>query len=235
MSKKILFSHALYQATLAVNASSNTKYIILTDSLSSVQSIQYVYPSNPLVIKIKQEVHTAQLNGKIIIFLWIPSHIGIQGNEEADNAAKEAATSDSAECTETFTSADVKAAVKRKVRYMWEEKWKVSSAKLREIKKSIKPWPTLPTSRRDQVILTRLRLGHTRLTNSHVFSYKQEPRCDNCEEKLTIKHLLENCAALTPKRILYNIPNKLSDILGLQCNMSNLKRFLSAINILYNI
>jgi kelch-like protein 2/3 len=37
------------------------------------------------------DLHTSLINdGKSIVFIWVPSHMGIKGNDMADQAAKEA-------------------------------------------------------------------------------------------------------------------------------------------------
>ena len=58
------------------------------DSLSSLQAIKSCKVKNSLILKILKD-HSQLINsGKSITFCWIPSHVGIRGNEDADIAAK---------------------------------------------------------------------------------------------------------------------------------------------------
>ena len=63
--------------------------MIITDSLSSLQALKSQKLNNPIVSNILHMCH--YLSGhKDIVFCWVPSHIGIQGNERADVLAKAA-------------------------------------------------------------------------------------------------------------------------------------------------
>jgi hypothetical protein len=65
-------------------------WAIFSDSLSSLQAIESMYPkSNPILTEIQEEL--AQIGEmKTVKFVWTPSHAGISGNEKADEEAKEA-------------------------------------------------------------------------------------------------------------------------------------------------
>ena len=69
--------------------SSDEEFMIITDSLSSLQALKSQKLNNPIVSNILHMCH--YLSGhKDIVFCWLPSHIGIQGNERADVLAKAA-------------------------------------------------------------------------------------------------------------------------------------------------
>ena len=75
---------------LAMNIIANhkaSKFIIYTDSKSVLLALQNRDTSSPLITKLLNKLNTLSKNNNII-FTWIPSHIGIQGNEKADKAAK---------------------------------------------------------------------------------------------------------------------------------------------------
>jgi ribonuclease HI len=63
------------------------KYIIFSDSLSALQSLNIFCKSNPLIHELLELNHELSTNNDII-YCWLPSHVGIRGNEDADKAAK---------------------------------------------------------------------------------------------------------------------------------------------------
>ncbi|KAL1457596.1 hypothetical protein WDU94_007809, partial [Cyamophila willieti] len=93
---------------------------------------------------------------------------------------------------------DFKAYSKKKILSSWNLEWSyLENNKLHEIKAENKAWhPPYEISRKKQVCLTRLRIGHTNLT--HVFLMKKEnpPLCEICHEPVTMEHILMKCPRL---------------------------------------
>ena len=54
-----------------------------------------------------------------------------------------------------------------------------------------KPW-------KNEITLSRLRIGHTRITHSYLLEGKQQPMCYACQTKYTVKHILIECTDLGP-------------------------------------
>ena len=58
---------------------------------------------------------------KTVIFCWLPSHMGISGNERADSAAKAALQKDVSNCLISYT--DTYQYISQFVRDMWQREW----------------------------------------------------------------------------------------------------------------
>ena len=65
----------------------NNKFIIFSDSLSVLKAMNHTSSKKPQIQKLLEKCHEPLAN-KEIVLCWIPSHIGIQGNEMVDQPAK---------------------------------------------------------------------------------------------------------------------------------------------------
>ena len=58
-------------------------------------------------------------------------------------------------------------------------------------------------TRAEEVVITRLRIGHTKATKSHILSRGPPTGCHHCGQTLTIDHMLLECALLQESRDEY--------------------------------
>ncbi|ESO00366.1 hypothetical protein HELRODRAFT_175776 [Helobdella robusta] len=65
---------------------------VVKNSLSTVTALKQYRPQHNLIIQTQNRIHNNfnDNNGKKITLIWIPSHIGIQGNEVVDQLASQA-------------------------------------------------------------------------------------------------------------------------------------------------
>ncbi|WP_435326741.1 RNase H family protein, partial [Klebsiella pneumoniae] len=68
--------------------------VICSDLKSSIAAIQQYQTMHPIVNRIKKDLYCLESKNIFIIFCWVPSHVGVSGNEEADKIAKSASRRD---------------------------------------------------------------------------------------------------------------------------------------------
>ena len=155
--------------------------------------------------------------GKEVIFTWIPSHFGINGNKIADSIAKLAYLLPVTDPPIPTFHKDLKSQICQASKALWNERLKTSKiTKLHQIRANIfkKPIMNLET-RRDQVTLTRLRIGHANLTHSYLITKNELALCDCCEDpvSISVKHILTECNKYTDKRNQHKIGTTLKRML----------------------
>ena len=85
-------------------------------------------------------------------------------------------------------------------------------------------------------VLTRLRIGHTRLTSSYLFLRAGRALCEVCNEELTVKHLLLSCSKFQNFRNLININDGLSSVLNDEAGaITSVLQFLKVSHLMYSV
>ena len=159
---------------------SHSWFTIYSDSVSAIQSVCNSFSTLPLVKQIHLWLTLLKKKHKHVTFCWVPSHIGVAGNEAADRAAREA--HDPIHDT-PLPYRDYFPYYQRRLLDGWQSEWDLAhhNNKLRSVKRSVRPWSTSSReSRRESVIITRLRIGHTRLTHGHLLVGEEAPYCEGC-------------------------------------------------------
>lgn len=191
---------------------------IFTDSLSSVLALQNCFNHGTFLTTLISEHFTAlQTNGKKITLVWIPSHVGLVGNESADRAAK-AASMLPMNPHIYIPATDYNQTAKTYVESEWQKLWDKEnlSNKLKTIKPKLGQWESsLRKSRKEEVLLTRLRIGHTFGTHSFLLLRTASPQCSKCGGALTVRHVLIDCVFLHQQRqTMFGGASTLSDLIG---------------------
>ena len=79
----------------------------------------------------------------------------------------------------------------------WQQQWDmIIHNRLFQIQPTLGEWrPAFRKSRREQVVISRLRIGHTRLTHAFILKQEPQPQCLTCQTTCKIKHILIECRA----------------------------------------
>ncbi|XP_055943540.1 uncharacterized protein LOC129974623 [Argiope bruennichi] len=133
--------------------------------MSALEALSHPHTkTHPVAVDILHLWRNLQARNYQILFCWLPGHVGIVGNESADAAAKTASTS----LQRAIPYTDFKKYISQRIFCLWKESWDLQiSNKLHSLQSDITLWPVVPIRELD-VKLTRLRIGHTRLTHKHL-------------------------------------------------------------------
>ena len=217
----------------------NTNFVIYSDSRSATESLKSHTNKNPIVLQIKQFINKLYSRGVNIEICWIPAHVGIPGNERADERAKSGIMSPIF-CNK-LPVGDYLNTIKQYIKTKWQNTWNNEyNNKLKNIKPDINFWrSSVQNEKRTEVVLTRLRIGHTRLTHDFLMStpHGDIPHCDVCNTILTVKHILCDCTIFSQQRNIYFNNKSLSEILAESDNFSiyRVLSFLRKTNLIHKI
>ncbi|GFV75883.1 probable RNA-directed DNA polymerase from transposon X-element [Trichonephila clavipes] len=156
---------AILVALQHIIVSNHRHFCVYTDSMSALESLHFsTEHRHPTVIEILLLLRKLERKGFDIIFSWVPGHVGILGNEQADTAAR--SMSDHMQRPVCYRV--LKTSTQNYIHRVWQETWDQQVLnKLHSIHPSTSHWAALPVRRHD-VHLTRLRIGHTRFTHRHL-------------------------------------------------------------------
>ncbi|KAG5847791.1 hypothetical protein ANANG_G00129960, partial [Anguilla anguilla] len=133
----------------------------------------------------------------------VPAHSGIQGNEKADKLAKEAVRREYVDLNVKLSKSEGKSIVWRGVIKQWQQHWdsETKGRHLYKIPNKVGMVRNSGTDRREQVIVSRIRIGHSNL-NSTLFIIGKHPTgyCEQCQESETVEHVLIECRKYEQER-----------------------------------
>ena len=109
---------------------------------------------------------------------------------------KQAKTSLSLELTYfKIPFSNLKPSINKYILDQWQTLWNNSNGnKLLDIKPTIDEHQSVVRNiRKEEVVLARLRLVHTRVTHSYLLLGEEQPQCVGCDAPFTVRHFLLEC------------------------------------------
>lgn len=221
-----IFSAEAYAIKEALGSDDEGPIVVFSDSASVLAAVEGGRSRHPWIQLIERLAVE-----KSATLCWIPGHTGIAGNEEADRLAGSAGALPISMVP--IPACDAKTWSMNQITITWERKWFGQRDKfLRRIKPSVLPGVD-QINQADQRTLTRLRIGHTRLTHEGIF-HKTRTQCQMCNKDLTVEHILVECNKYQEQRSSAGISGNIESILSNDKNKErSLLRFLKESN-LYN-
>lgn len=194
---------AIHKGIKLCIAKKSSNLLILTDSKSALMKIAKVgmiRERDNITYATRQLILDVNILGHNVCLGWIPSHVGIHGNEQADKLANIGRILNvPLDISPDFY--ELIPILKKKIEDNWKSEWKLSLDvkgsfyKLIQSEFSFTPWfrkqPYI--NRRHITTIIRMRVGHC-LTPAYLYriNRRESPDCD-CGEEGTLQHILLDC------------------------------------------
>lgn len=190
--------HGIRIALTTIKSKPVGKYVIMTDSKSTLSLIENMTFENDTTRRIVHCIDELCVSGRYVELCWIPSHVGILGNNMADAAAKSAAHTE-AEFVPIHHS-NWKPIIYNVIKNEWNKRWQSSKHQLQNIHPTVSYLTPYSKNRREEVILNRLRFGHSNITHGYLMDSESlpiPPICPFCcSAAITVPHILLKCSSL---------------------------------------
>ncbi|KAK8781510.1 hypothetical protein V5799_017149 [Amblyomma americanum] len=167
--------------------------VILTDSRAALQLLRQHQPIQHTVGDLKARLMAIQDAGRPVSLQWLPSHVGITGNEAADQLAGAAHTNGSPVSSKVTQLDFARPALRQAVRALHPDPRVASGVRFMRVP------DCLP--RRERALILRLRTGCSwTQARLHRHGRAPSPACSFCGADETLGHLLCACPNLEAAR-----------------------------------
>jgi ribonuclease HI len=194
---------ALREALNICQNLNSRNFIIFSDSLSVIMALKSCSLScvfEEIILNIRFLLFNLQSKNINVVICWIPSHMGIAGNEAVDVLAKNACESGTIPLNFNIPVSDINNFLNNNALNEWQNHWdqssKIKGSRLWQIqpKVQIKPWfYKIRMTKLSTSSISRLRIGHCMVAqHMNRIGIYDEPFCE-CGMEETIDHVLFGC------------------------------------------
>lgn len=222
---------ALLWALLWVESNGEERVVICSDSMAALMVLEGGGGAGArpdILYEILVVLRRLEQHGCSVGFVWVPAHVGVKGNEVADGVAKQALGQHNVEIRIAMGQSEGRCLVNEHMVAKWQEEWDLETKGRHyyQIQRSVKKKDGVicGKNRRDQTILTRLRLGHCGLAKTLAQIGKhRDGLCVHCNKQETVAHVLLECREYDEARRKLFI-----EVLGLGIPVVSLKTLLNS-------
>ena len=218
---------------MAQAAKSKGKFLICSDSLSTLEAVKNVYNEIAIISKIRDMC--IQNNQKIKL-MWVPGHKGIKGNEVADMEARYAISAPTHQF-HMYSRDDLRRFMNRENKTAKQQRWASFHHDYARINTHLEHKFPKEAKRQQIKMLVRLRIGHTKMTHENLLIGHPRNSCQHCNSIISVRHILDECIKFkTPRMRAFgeNSPTELLKSTSLD-NIQKFEKYLKEIDMLDKI
>lgn len=189
---------AILMALQWIEEKETNNTVIASDSLSALMSIKSgksLFRSN-IINDIFLMLYRMELKGLSTCFLWVPAHVGVEGNEQVDMLAKGSLKNKHVDLRTPLNKEEAKSIIRKYAQSVWQGYWDNSETgrHLYNVQRQVGAGRMVGWKRREESLITRLRIGHTGL-NLSLYKIGKHPtgKCTYCNQPETVEHVLLQC------------------------------------------